>query len=190
MSNLSSTFGSWVHGAKDALVSDPLGSIDLSPKSVKLPIYFAHRESILPWISDKHLSLLLPIVCYWGFSLVYQAIDVWQHPFFEKYRIHEPEEVTKRNRVTKSKVIQMVVLQQLIQTILGTLVLDDDEVVRQQVFTDHKAHMRSIGVYVARSVVGLLGMKRGMPLLDAYGSQATEWLYWWGIPVAQFWFAL
>jgi sphinganine C4-monooxygenase len=182
--NISSQMGTWFASG------DPLSTLDLSPQKLEYPFYFKQSVSILPWISDKYLSLLLPIVCYWGFSLFYQILDIVQLPFFEKYRLHEPAEVLSRNRVSKKRVVAMVVLQQFIQTILGMCVLEDDETVYKQVFTDHRAHMRTIGVYLARAVVKVAGMKSGIKLLDAYGTPTTEFLYWWGLPALQFFWAL
>ncbi|KDN40249.1 hypothetical protein K437DRAFT_227433 [Tilletiaria anomala UBC 951] len=170
--------------------SDPLATLDLAPKQPSYPWYFAERPSLVHGISDKYLSLILPIICYWGLSTVYHFLDEWQHPFFEKYRIHEPEEVTKRNKVSKTRVVAMVLVQQLIQTALGIFVLEDDEVVHKQVFADHKAHIRSIGVSLARVVVNIFGMKQGMQMLTAFGTGVGEWIYWWGVPIAQFALAL
>ena len=174
-----------------APLSDPIASIDLSPKQMEYPFYFvAHRAELIPGLSDKYVSLLLPIFCYWGFSMVYHLLDTWQHPFFEKYRIHEPEEVTKRNRVSKAQVVKMVFIQQLLQTAIGLVLLEDDAVGHAEVFADHKNNIRNIGVLVARVTVGSFGTKKGLQLLASYGTQMSEFIYWWGIPAAQFWWSL
>lgn len=163
-------------------------------KLSETPFYFSPRPSVVPGVSDKYLSLFLPFVIYWAASLFYHALDVLQLPFTEKYRLHEPEEISKRNRVSMARVIWMVLLQQLIQTALGLLVLEDDAVVLKQTFADHQGRIVSLA-HAMRSysatVVGLDWQPTVTRIL--FGSQDTNqaawWLYWWGIPIAQLWFA-
>lgn len=157
---------------------------------MRYPFYHLPRPSILPWISDKNLSLLAPVVVYWVVSLTFHLLDILQLPFFEKYRLHEPEEVTKRNRVSVGKVVRMVILQQAVQTVLGILVLEDEEVVIEQVFVDHKQKIRDVGVVLAKSLVSVCGTGTGMKVLSAVGRPLAQWLYWWGIPLVQFVWAL
>ena len=75
------------------------------------------REPLLPPIPDNVLALMLPIIAYWGLSMIYHFIDV--NGYFEQYRLHTPAEVLKRNKVTRWEVIRDVVLQQIIQTRSG-----------------------------------------------------------------------
>ncbi|KAL8870784.1 MAG: hypothetical protein Q9174_003251, partial [Haloplaca sp. 1 TL-2023] len=72
---------------------------------------------LLPWISDFHLSLALPVAAYWFMSLIYWYID--RRDWFSKYRLHTPEEFKQRNHVTVGEVLRSVILQQVIQTALG-----------------------------------------------------------------------
>ncbi|SPO22958.1 related to SUR2 - sphingosine hydroxylase [Ustilago trichophora] len=158
------------------------------------PFYFQAQPTVLPGISDKYLSLALPIIIYWAASLFYHALDTLQIPFTEQYRLHEPEEVTKRNRVSVTRVIVMVVVQQLIQTAFGLLLLDDDVVGLKQTFADHPAKILNIAEFLRISTAKLLGSSLQPTVTKLlFGSQdaisAAWWLYWWGIPTAQFWFA-
>lgn len=158
------------------------------------PFYFQAQPTVIPGISDKYLSLALPIAIYWVASLFYHALDTLQLPFTEQFRLHEPEEVTKRNRVGVSRVIFMVVVQQVIQTILGLLLLDDDAVGLQQTFADHPAKILDIATFLRSSTSRLLGPSlQPVATKLLFGSQdaisAAWWLYWWAIPTAQFWFA-
>ncbi|PWN51970.1 hypothetical protein IE53DRAFT_367611 [Violaceomyces palustris] len=158
------------------------------------PFYFSPTPSVIPAISDKYLSLLLPIITYWSASLAYHALDVLQLPFTEKYRIHESKELTSKNRVTVTRVIVMVAIQQFIQTVLGLLVLEDDATGLKQTFADHAQNVADLA-HVIRSFVSHLAPPSTAPslirLLDGTkdANRAAWWLYWWGIPVAQFWFA-
>lgn len=172
--------------------STRLSHLDLSPSPTQAwkPLYYHPHESLLPFLSDKYLALVGPIAIYWLVSLWFQLLDTLRLPVFEKYRLHEPEEVTKRNKVSAKRVVAMVLLQQVVQTVLGVFVLEDEETVRRQVFQDHEGNMRRLGGYVARVVCGTVGYKTGLGLLESYGVQAVQWLYWWGLPFVQFWWAL
>lgn len=81
---------------------------------------------LVPGIPDKYLTLILPIIAYWGVSLVFHWIDEWD--LFPQYRLHTPAEVSKRNHVSRWEVFRDVVLQQIIQTIFGVFLgmLDED----------------------------------------------------------------
>lgn len=158
------------------------------------PFYFQAQPSVVPGISDTHLSLALPIVIYWVTSLFYHLVDTLQLPITEKYRLHEPEEVTKRNRVGVTRVVVMVVVQQIIQTVLGLLLLDDDVVGLKQTFADHPAKITNIAAFLRSTTATLVGPSLQSSVTKLlFGSQdalsAAWWLYWWGIPTAQFWFA-
>jgi sphinganine C4-monooxygenase len=84
---------------------------------------FEARPPIFSFISDKHLSLALPIIVYWLYSAIFHILDLQTWSFLEKYRLHTPEEVLKRNRVTRWDVVTAVLVQQLGQTIVGVIVL-------------------------------------------------------------------
>ena len=72
---------------------------------------------LIPWLSDFHLSLALPVLAYWLMSLVFHLISTYN--LFSKYRLHTPEEFKTRNRVTAGEVLRSLILQQIIQTALG-----------------------------------------------------------------------
>ncbi|KAK5116440.1 hypothetical protein LTR62_007988 [Meristemomyces frigidus] len=83
-----------------------------------LPTYtIKPLPSLLPYISDAHLALALPILAYWAVSLIFHFIDQWD--LFPQYRLHTPAEVLKRNHVSRWDVLRDVVLQQVIQTVFG-----------------------------------------------------------------------
>ena len=81
------------------------------------------RPPIFAFISDKHLSLALPIIAYWLYSAIFHFLDLQTWSFLAKYRIHTAEEVLKRNRVTRLQVVRDVLIQQLGQIIVGAIVL-------------------------------------------------------------------
>lgn len=92
----------------------PLSASDLPP----LPSYTLQTlPPLLPWISDANLALALPIVAYWVVSMFFHFID--EMDFFPHYRLHTPAEVLKRNHVSRWHVFRDVVIQQIVQTIVG-----------------------------------------------------------------------
>lgn len=98
-------------------------AFDLPP----LPSYtLSVREPLISPIPDNYLALILPIVAYWGMSMIYHFLDV--NNYFERYRLHTPAELLKRNRVTRWEVVRDVVLQQIIQTLAGMAVAYFDPV--------------------------------------------------------------
>lgn len=72
---------------------------------------------LVPWVSDFHLSLVLPIAAYWFMSLIFWYID--KKDWWPQYRIHTPAEFRKRNHVSVGEVLRSVIFQQVIQTALG-----------------------------------------------------------------------
>lgn len=89
---------------------------DLPP----LPTYqLKPLPPLISFIPDKLLILLLPIAAYWGLSMLFHFIDTMD--YFPQYRLHTPAEVAKRNRVSRWEVVRDVVIQQIVQTLVGML---------------------------------------------------------------------
>ncbi|KAI9746848.1 MAG: tRNA-splicing endonuclease subunit sen54, partial [Chaenotheca gracillima] len=85
-----------------------------------LPSYTLQAQPPLIWpIPDKFLTVILPVVAYWAVSLFFHFIDTYD--FLSQYRLHTPAEVLKRNRVSRIDVIRDVIIQQVIQTVVGVL---------------------------------------------------------------------
>jgi sphinganine C4-monooxygenase len=73
--------------------------------------------SLVPSIPDSIVLMILPIAVYWLLSLFFHFLDVYD--LLSGYRLHTPEEVLKRNHVTRREVVQDVIVQQIIQSIVG-----------------------------------------------------------------------
>lgn len=132
--------------------SDP----DLPP----LPSYsLSRREPLLPPIPDSILVLILPVVAYWAVSLFFHWLDV--NDYFARYRLHTPAELLKRNHVSRWDVIRDVVIQHVVQTLVGlalAFVDDPDQVGREEYDTMVWAtRIRLVQRYIPSvlSVVGL-----------------------------------
>ncbi|KAL9598540.1 MAG: hypothetical protein Q9219_004442 [cf. Caloplaca sp. 3 TL-2023] len=74
---------------------------------------------LLSPIPDKLLNVVLPIVAYWAFSMLFHWIDT--RDYFPQYRLHTPAEVSSRNKVSRWEVVRDVVIQQVVQIIVGWL---------------------------------------------------------------------
>ncbi|KAI9278360.1 fatty acid hydroxylase superfamily-domain-containing protein [Phascolomyces articulosus] len=102
-----------------------------------------------PW-TDEAKSVWVPIIAYWIYSISFHFMMKAEIPFFEKYRIHTSEDMAKRNRVTFPRVLAMVASQQVIQCILGLIVItppdDPAAVLRKQdaLLTHLAGHIHTI----------------------------------------------
>lgn len=90
-----------------------------------------------------------------------------------------------------TQVIKAVILQHVIQTVLGIFWLEDDEVIfRREVMKDHLAAMGNLAPWVADGVLLVLGRRIGEQVLNSNGEAIVRWVYWWGVPALQMLFAL
>ncbi|PSK48587.1 Methylsterol monooxygenase [Elsinoe australis] len=76
-------------------------------------------EPLVPGLPDTWLQAILLIVAYWGVSAFFHVIDTYD--LAPAYRLHTPEELTKRNHVSRWDVFRDVILQQIIQTAFALL---------------------------------------------------------------------
>ncbi|CCX09235.1 sphingolipid C4-hydroxylase SUR2 [Pyronema domesticum] len=81
------------------------------------PPILTPQPPLFPPITDHWVLLILPIAVYWTVSMVFHYLDT--HDLLSKYRLHTPEEVLARNHVSRAEVVRDVILQQVIQTIMG-----------------------------------------------------------------------
>ncbi|RSL38072.1 hypothetical protein CEP53_015203 [Fusarium sp. AF-6] len=107
-------------GSAMASLGSPLNQTLFETALPPLPTYSLELQpDLLSWMSDFWLSLVIPVVVYWALSLTFHAIDVYD--YFPQYRLHTPEEITKRNHVSRYEVARDVILQQVIQVITGAI---------------------------------------------------------------------
>ncbi|KAG8717094.1 hypothetical protein FRC09_014747 [Ceratobasidium sp. 395] len=159
----------------------------LVPSPLTFPIYHAASPDILTWMSDKHLSLAAPIIAYWALSMLFHALDLSEFTWLEKFRLHESAEVKSRNLVSRVDVVWAVFLQQIIQTALGLIFLDEHG---SESSYDHQAGMRACAPWVVWAARLVCGPGPGDRVLETYGKELVHVTYWWIIPTAQFIFAL
>ena len=87
-----------------------------------LPFFYSNAPRYFTAISDHDLALLMPVLVYWSASLFFHALDVLRPAWSEKFRLHEPEELKRRNRVSMTRVILMVMLQHCVVLVGHSLV--------------------------------------------------------------------
>lgn len=157
---------------------------DLVPNPVQYPIYHIQRPTIIHGFKDSYLALLTPVAAYWAYSLFFYILDsdIFQWP--SKYRIHESEEVKSKNLASPRDVFFAVILQHVVQTALGVFWLEDS------VSPNHPREMRRLSTQLCWFTIKILGEKRANTVLRLVGPQLIPWLYWWGIPIIQFLFAV
>ena len=68
-------------------------------------------------VSDEMLGTFVPIVVYWIYSGIYVVLGL----FAENYRLHSKQEEDEKNLVSKGAVVKGVLLQQLVQALVATL---------------------------------------------------------------------
>jgi len=97
-------------------VSNASTMYDLPP----LPSYtLSPVPALVPFIPDFYLSLILPIAAYWITSLFFHYIDVMD--VWPQYRLHTPAEILNRNHVSRYEVARDVIIQQIVQTVVGAI---------------------------------------------------------------------
>jgi sphinganine C4-monooxygenase len=176
------------------------------------------QPPLLPPITDHWVLLILPIVTYWSFSLVFHFLDT--HDLLSKYRLHTPEEVLKRNHVTRREVVRDVILQQIIQTIVGgiTALWEGVEMVGAEQLEVLKLYTRFLTVErwglkalglagidglgleekIARGIVAAGGDElflKTLQFLRLEGHKDWRWsvaeiVYWYIMPIVRLWIAI
>ena len=146
-----------------------------------LPFFYSNAPRYFTAISDHDLALLMPVLVYWSASLFFHALDVLRPAWSEKFRLHEPEELKRRNRVSMNRVILMVMLQHAIQTALGIAIMEDTPATPTE----------RLDADPYKDIPVILNWMRSLhlPVYDGFLVRAAIALYWWGIPWFQFWFA-
>ncbi|OZJ03918.1 hypothetical protein BZG36_03292, partial [Bifiguratus adelaidae] len=115
--------------------------------------FYAKEHGLTPYMSDQALALILPVVLYWVYSLFFHVMSSLEIPAFERYRIHDPEEL-KKNKVSQAQVIRGVLLQQFLQTLLGLAMLGDEPV---KASADSLADTEKVILRLATRILGLWG---------------------------------
>ena len=152
--------------------SDPLCFARIS-----FPFYHSQKPHLIDGVPDHILALAAPVAAYWCFSLYFHALDISGWKWLEKYRIHESEEIQARNLVTRSEVVWAVILQQVMQIALNLMIISlSDESTH---VVNHTQELRRLASFIDSLAFTTFGARlTPHTLLDA-----TNLLYWWGVPI-------
>jgi len=138
------------------------------------PFYYSSSPRLVDNLPDHLLTLAVPVIAYWSLSLVFHALDVSGWKWLDKYKLHESEELKKKNLVRKSEVVFAVIFQQIIQTFMGLLWLQEE--------VDTTS--------AARAALVMKGLQRWQrilePLAGKFVVRVAWFMYWWAIPLFQF----
>jgi sphinganine C4-monooxygenase len=138
-----------------------------------------------PWYFSAAPSLVrgAPVLAYWGLSLFFHALDEGGWAWPARFRIHDSAEVAQRNKATKADVLKAVVFQQLCQTALGVWWIEEHA---QIPLAGHCAAAAAWAPPLARARAPVLGAKAA----QAAAGAGAYWVYWWAVPVLQFFWAM
>lgn len=126
----------------------PLPSYELKPV-----------QHLIPGLDDFYTSLIAPVVAYWIVSGIFHIIDTLD--IWPQYRLHTPAEIASRNRATRYEVFRDVIVQQIIQTVVGALLgwMDPPQLTGME---DYEVAVWATRVRLAQrtlpAMLGLLGL--------------------------------
>ncbi|KAJ7911915.1 fatty acid hydroxylase superfamily-domain-containing protein [Mycena leptocephala] len=143
------------------------------------PWYYSHKPSLIDGVSDTYVALAAPVIAYWTSALMFHYLDTCNWPILKRYRIHESTEVASRNRASRTAVVSVAIIQHLLQTTLGLIGMEE-----RQTPVNHVQKVAAIRQWLTLTMV-----EQG-EVADCILSRMAQWVYWWGIPLLQFLFAM
>ena len=146
--------------------------------NISFPFYYSQKPYLIHSVPDYIPTLAAPVIAYWCLSLFFHGLDISGWEWLEKYRIHDSEEVRARNLATRSEVVWAVILQQVIQTVLGLITLTD----KSTHVVNHAQQLRRVASFLDSLSFTTFG-ERITPYILVH---AANFLYWWGVPIFQF----
>lgn len=176
-----------VMNTSDVSTSSMLSPAQVHYLSTARPVYYSPRAHLVDWLPDHLLALAVPVIAYWISSIFFHILDISEWKWLDKYRIHESAEVKSRNLVTRAQVIRAVILQQIVQTIIGFFWMEKK---LSGELVDHVGNMQRLEPMIARLLSWTVGEKMGARILDHDGALVLYTVYWWAIPTAKFLFGM
>lgn len=152
----------------------------------RYPAYYSPKTQLLPYISDHNLTLVAPIIAYWLYSFFFYKLDTAGWKWANKYRIHTREEANAVNIASPSQVFWGVVVQQILQTLLGVWWFSADDKLHTVTTSIHHVQLQYYGDIMRPLVLRVFGNSAGNTLLPDFAYFA----YWWAVPVFQFLLAM
>lgn len=95
-----------------------MSNFTIIPQVPLLPSYTLRPvPPLMPPISDLHLSLMVPILVHWILSGIFSWLEATG--YLQQYRLHTSAEELTQNRCSRWQCVRGVVINQIIQTLLG-----------------------------------------------------------------------
>jgi len=151
------------------------------------PFYYIPRTQIFSFVADNVLAVAAPVVAYWALSLVFHIMDMSDWKWLEKYRLHDSAEVQVKNRATRMEVFKAVIYQQIVQTVIGLLWVENTPTGDA---VDHLGAMTRMVPWLLGPLRGFAGEKVGSQIWYDYGAYMLYAIYWWAIPTSKLFFAM
>jgi len=148
------------------------------------PWYYNPDAQLSRLISDFWLSLSAPVIAYWLFCAFFEILDGSNWKWLKKYKIRESSEVTSRNSVTKGQVMVTVVIQHIVQIMLGYFWMDTDAGAGVPI-SMHIPRMEAVAPAVLRSLEVTVGRQLAAHLWFHKAQDLVYYTYWWAIPLFQ-----
>ncbi|OJJ48142.1 hypothetical protein ASPZODRAFT_92448 [Penicilliopsis zonata CBS 506.65] len=135
---------------------------DLPPLS-SYDVY--EKAPLLSFVSDKALAIMLPPISYAVFSILWEWID--RSELLTKYKLYPPEEMTKRNRISKWECLRGVVAYHVMQIAVTVALTWND---------DGKTYGGQEQFYILRWASKLRILQHMLPsLLALFGVDSLAW---------------
>ena len=151
------------------------------------PFYYSPTAEAIPGlhVSDYALAVWAPIVVHWIVAGIFELLDHSTAPWIEKYRLHESAEVKSRNLVSRGAVLRAVLFQQFIQVSLAYWWMDD-----RGPAPDPQGDMFVLAENIRGVLSRLVGQGAAYTAMKAAGPEFVWAMYWWIIPIFQFFLAM
>lgn len=151
------------------------------------PLYYVGSPQVLAALPDNLLSLAAPVIAYWAASLFFHCLDLSNAHWLDPYRLHDSAEVKSRNLASRWDVFKAVVLQHIIQTLIGLWWMENKPAGDA---VNHIAAMAGRAPYIFSLLKGLVGERAGTSLWLTHGHEMLYVVYWWAIPSLKFLFGM
>ncbi|KAF9070222.1 sphingosine hydroxylase [Rhodocollybia butyracea] len=149
--------------------------------SITYPIYYITRPNVFPGMSNQFMVAAVPFIIYWATSLIFHVLDLGDWKWSHKYKNHDSTEV-QRNLASRWDVVKAVILQQITQVFLGSLLTAGDPV---ESTVKHALEMQNIALAIFRTLHCLMSSDVAEWTSNFVGKELAHYVYWWVIPIAQ-----
>jgi len=140
----------------------------LIPPNFLTPFYYTSRPRWCPYMSDKSLALLAPIIAHWFLILLYRMF------------LHSSE---GDRHTLKRQAVRLMAEIQIVQTLFGWVWLT--RFGNKEGPRDPAGEMQVVGRLFGSILPSLVGKEHAQEFLNRHGENLIQFGYWWAIPVTR-----